>query len=104
LPRFAFLCGRSLNPSRFVDDAPEDFRDRLIIQWAEIYALCACQHFALSVAITQWQAGSLLEHAYSHRKSRSAVDHAKQFVIDRVYFGAPVFDSHGKHSFFSVSS
>jgi len=54
---------------------------------------CARASIRALVAITQWQAGSLLEHAYSHRKSRSAVDHAKQFVIDRVYFGAPVFDS-----------
>jgi hypothetical protein len=89
-------CQQSrLKVPRLTDDAPKQFAYRATVERSAVSLLQASNHIALAFGIATGQAGILFQRADFHGQTRAPVQESKQLAVYFIYFGAPMFDSHG---------
>src|SRR5262249_3598745 len=83
-----------LDSARLANDAPEEFVDCAIVEWAGVDVLQAREDVALAVGIAKGQVFGLLQSADLQGEAGSHVEKLQQLGVNLVDLAAPVLDVH----------
>jgi hypothetical protein len=83
-----------LDPSRFANDAPEEFVDCAIVERSTVHLPQPGQHILFAVGITKRQLLRFLDCAHFQGETCAHVQEAQQLGVDLVDLIPPVFYVH----------